>query len=55
MRLLIHSLALIALPIIVAWYGISVAGAVALVVLLLLWRWAISISMALSPPKVPEL
>lgn len=55
MRVLIHTLALIALPIVVAWYGISVPGAVALVALLLLWRWAVSISMALSPPKVPEL
>ncbi|MDH3440910.1 MAG: hypothetical protein OEM63_09170, partial [Gammaproteobacteria bacterium] len=55
MRVLFHSLALIALPIIVAWYGISVAGAIALVVLLLLWRWAITMSMALAPPKVPEL
>lgn len=55
MRVLIHSLALIALPVIVAWYGLSVASAIALVVLMLLWRWAVSISMALSPPKVPEL
>ncbi|MDG2374949.1 MAG: hypothetical protein P8M18_01235 [Woeseiaceae bacterium] len=55
MRKLIHSLALIILPIIVAWHGLSVTGAVALVALLLLWRWAISVSMVLSPPKVPEL
>lgn len=55
MRILIHSLALIALPIVIAWYGISVAGAVALVILLLLWRWAVTVSMILSPPKVPEL
>lgn len=55
MRILVHSLALIVLPIIVAWYGLSVTGAVALVILLLLWRWAISVSMTLSPPKKPEL
>jgi len=55
MRLLIHSLAAIALPVIIAWYGISVAGAIGLVIVLLLWRWAITVSMILSPPQVPEL
>lgn len=55
MRTLVHSLALIVSPIIVAWHGLSVTGAVALVMLLLLWRWAISVSMTLSPPRMPEL
>ena len=41
MRILVHSLALIVLPIIVAWHGLSVTGAVAVVMLLLLWRWAL--------------
>ena len=55
MRLLIHSIALIVAPIIVAWYGLSVATAVALVLLLLLWRWGITISMLMAPPKTPDL
>lgn len=55
MRRLVHSIALIAAPILVAWYGLSVAAAVALVVLLLLWRWAITLSMLMSPPKSPDL
>lgn len=55
MRVLIHSVALIAAPVVVAWYGLSVAAAIALVVLLLIWRWGIVISQLLLPPKLPEL
>jgi len=55
MRLLIHSIALVAAPVIVAWYGWSVPAAIALVILLLLWRWGITLSMLVAPPKVPEL
>jgi len=54
-RLLIHSLFLFALPVIVAWFGISVAGAIALLVLMLIWRWAISLSIMIAPAKTPEL
>lgn len=54
-RLLIHTLFLLLLPILVAWLGISVAGAVGLVLLTLLWRWAISMSIWIAPAKVPEL
>jgi hypothetical protein len=54
-RLLIHSAFLLLLPILVAWLGISIAGAIGLVLLALLWRWAISLSMFLAPAKVPEL
>ena len=54
-RLLIHSLFLFALPLIVAWFGISVAGAIALLALALAWRWAISLSFLIAPVKTPEL
>jgi len=54
-RLLIHSLFLFALPLIVAWFGISVAGAIALLALALAWRWAISLSFLIAPAKTPEL
>jgi glutathione S-transferase len=54
-RLLIHSLFLFLLPVIVAWFGISVAGAIALVVIALVWRWAISLSILVAPAKTPDL
>jgi len=54
-RLLLHSLFLFLLPVIVAWWGLSVAGAVALVLFALLWRWAISLSAIAAPARVPEL
>jgi glutathione S-transferase len=54
-RLLVHTLFMLLLPIVVAWLGISVAGAIGLVLLALLWRWAISLSVWIAPAKVPEL
>jgi glutathione S-transferase len=54
-RLIIHSLFVILLPVIVAWFGISVAGAIALVLLGLMWRWMITLSGILAPASVPEL
>ena len=54
-RLIVHSLFVILLPVIVAWFGVSVAGAVALVLLALAWRWIITLSGILAPAKVPEL
>lgn len=54
-RLLVHSLFLFLLPLAVAWFGISLAGTVALVAVALLWRWAISLSLLVAPPKAPEL
>jgi len=54
-RLIIHSLFVILLPVIVAWFGISVAGAVALVLLALAWRWMITLSGILAPARVPAL
>ena len=54
-RLLLHTTFLFLLPLIVAGYGISLPGAIALVVLALLWRWAISLSVFITPAKIPEL
>lgn len=54
-RLLIHTIFLFLLPLIVAWFGISFMGAVALIVLALAWRWAISLSGILVPEKVPDI
>jgi glutathione S-transferase len=54
-RLLLHSLFLFLLPVIVAWWGLGVPGAIALVLLALLWRWAISLSAIVAPATVPDL
>ena len=54
-RLFIHSVFLLLLPILVAWYGISVAGAVVLVVFALAWRWMITLSGIIAPEKTPDL
>jgi glutathione S-transferase len=54
-RLLIHSIFLFLLPVIVAWFGITPTGALALVILALAWRWLISLSVLLAPARVPEL
>ena len=54
-RLLVHSVFLFLLPVIVAWFGISTGGAIALVLLALLWRWLISLSGLVRPAQVPEL
>jgi glutathione S-transferase len=52
-RRLIHSLFLIGLPIVVAWFGMSTSTAIVLVILLLLWRWAISLSGIVAPETSP--
>ena len=54
-RLLIHSVFLLLLPLMVAWFSVSVWGAAALVVFALAWRWAISMSGILLPEKVQDL
>lgn len=54
-RLLIHAIALTIAPIVVAWFGFSVAAAALLVLLLLLWRWLVVMSGWVLPAKVPEL
>ncbi|MEL7187139.1 MAG: hypothetical protein AAFN50_12005 [Pseudomonadota bacterium] len=54
-RRLIHFIALLLAPLIVAWYGLSVPAALGLVLLLLVWRWMIVMSGFVAPEKVPEL
>ena len=54
-RLLFYSVFLLALPVLVAWYDISVAGAIGLLVLALMLRWAVTLSIFGAPPRVPEL
>lgn len=54
-RIFIHSVFLLLLPLIVAWYGISVAGAIALTVFALAWRWMITLSGILAPEKIPDI
>ncbi len=54
-RLFIYSVFLLALPLIIAWYEISVLGAFTLIVLMLLCRWAITLSGLLKPERVPKL
>ncbi len=54
-RLLVHTAFTLLSPILVAWFGISVAGAIALVLLLLVWRWVISVSGLVAPEKTPAL
>lgn len=54
-RLLIHSIFLLLLPLIVAWFGLSVPVTFSLVLLVLLWRWMITLSGILAPEKVPQL
>ena len=53
-RLLIYSIFLLLLPVVVAWFDISVAGAVALVVFALACRWLITLSGILKPEKTPK-
>ena len=54
-RLFIHTVFLLLLPVIVAWFGIGVAGAGALVILALAWRWLITLSGIVAPEKIPDL
>lgn len=42
-------------PVVVAWYGLSVAAAAGLVVLLLLCRWLVTLSDIIAPQRTPEL
>ena len=54
-RLLVHTAFLLLLPLIVAWFGLSVISALGLVLLMLVWRWLISLSTFVMPEKVPAL
>ncbi|MCH9694828.1 MAG: hypothetical protein K0U72_09995 [Gammaproteobacteria bacterium] len=54
-RQLIHALFLLAAPVIVAWFGLSVPAAVLLVLLALVWRWLIVMSGWRFPEPAPDL
>ncbi len=54
-RTTIFAVFLFAAPIVVAWYGLSVAAAAGIVVLLLLCRWLITLSGFIAPERTPEL
>lgn len=54
-RNLVFAVIVFLAPIIVAWYGLSVAAAVGIVVLLLLCRWLITLSGILAPEHTPDL
>ena len=52
-RQLIHTVFLFALPLIVAWFGLSVWSAFALTIAALLWRWLIVLSRFVVSDKRP--
>jgi len=52
-RQLTHTAFLFALPLIVAWFGLSVWSALALTIGTLLWRWLIVLSRIVAPEKRP--
>jgi len=54
-RQLVHWVFVLLLPVIVAWLGVSVAGAIGLVLVVLVWRWMISLSGLIAPEKGPVL
>jgi len=54
-RPLVYAVFLLLLPLLVAWYELSLASALALVLLALLCRWMISLSGLMVPAKEPEL
>jgi len=54
-RNFVFAIAVFLAPVVVAWYGLSVAAAAGIVVLLLLCRWLINLSGIVAPEKTPEL
>lgn len=54
-RNLVFATAVFLAPVVVAWYGLSVAAAAGIVVLLLLFRWLITLSGIIAPERTPEL
>lgn len=54
-RKLFVALLLVLAPIIVAWYGLSVAAAIGVVLLLLVLRWLVTLSGIVAPEKTPQL
>jgi hypothetical protein len=54
-RNFVFAIAVFLAPVVVAWYGLSVAAAAGIVILLLLCRWLITLSGIIAPEKTPEL
>ncbi|MDH3749194.1 MAG: hypothetical protein OEU40_01235 [Gammaproteobacteria bacterium] len=54
-RLLIHSIFLLLLPLVVAWFGLGLLTTIMLVLLLLCWRWMIVLSGIIAPEKTPDI
>jgi hypothetical protein len=54
-RNLVFAIVVFIAPVVVAWYGLSVAAAAGIVVLLLLCRWLITLSGIIAPEKTPDL
>ena len=54
-RNFVFAIAVFLAPVVVAWYGFSVAAAAGIVVLLLLCRWLITLSGMIAPERTPEL
>ncbi len=54
-RNFVFAIAVFVAPVVVAWYGLSVAAAAGIVILLLLCRWLITLSGIIAPERTPEL
>ena len=54
-RNFVFAVIVFAAPVVVAWYGLSVAAAAGVVILLLLCRWLITLSGILAPERTPDL
>jgi hypothetical protein len=54
-RNFVFAIAVFVAPVVVAWYGLSVAAAAGIVILLLLCRWLINLSGIVAPERTPEL
>ncbi|MGI9270223.1 MAG: hypothetical protein ACR2QT_00495 [Woeseiaceae bacterium] len=54
-RRLVHTIFLLLLPLIVAWFGLSVWSALLLVIAALLWRWLVAFSGLVMPAKQPSI
>jgi len=54
-RLLIHSIFLVLLPLVVAWFGLGLASTAALLLLVLFWRWLIVLSGIVAPENTPAI
>ncbi|MDH4126589.1 MAG: hypothetical protein OEV69_13250 [Gammaproteobacteria bacterium] len=54
-RRLLHTVFLLLLPLIVAWFGLSIWSALLLVLAALLWRWLLAASSLLAPERQPDI